>query len=255
MYYVEPPAPPQQPAVVEPPLPGAPPGVVWEPPPPPEPRHVAPKTSLWVGARLGWFIPLGYIFERVTEQQQGSFLIFTYDRVSWRDYADPGPMFEIDVGARLGRNYNVFALWERGELGASRADPDVFGVGSSQERGDTDYWASGLRASSDADDIGLLTEVALGYRRARTPWKDGTELRLSSSFLEARLGVGADIRLDERLTLSPMLTFGAGTFGDIEIVDPSGRHIDQFGRLDEYQSHGWLTLQLGAHFDVFGKKK
>ena len=61
--------------------------------------------------------------------------------------------------------------------------------------GDTDYWAISLRATSDADSIGVLTELALGYRQARAKWEDGSELQMTGGVLEGRIGVGADVRL------------------------------------------------------------
>ena len=236
--------------VVEPPLPGRPPEVIWEPPPPPRPRHVAPRVSLWLGARGGWFIPFGYLFARAVQVAPG---VYRYDRVEWHDYAGSGPLVELDVGVRLSRNYNLFALWEHADLSAGEASPDLFD-GSRQRRGTTDFWGIGVRASSDPDDIGFLSELALGYRQARSNWSDGAELELQSGFLEARLGLGADIRVNEFFSLSPLLTFGVGTFSDIDFVDSQGRRFARVGRGDEYDGHGWITLQLGAHFDAFGRK-
>lgn len=180
--------------------------------------------------------------------------VYDYYRVSWRDYAGPGPLLELDVGARISRHYNVFALWERGELTVGQASPEVFGNFGEQRRGSTDFWGLGVRASSNANEVGFLSEIALGYRRAHTPWEDGTELRLSSGLLEARLGIGADIRINELVSISPLLTFGVGTFSDIELVDSRGREFDQVARLDDFDGHGWFTLQIGAHFDLLRKK-
>jgi hypothetical protein len=218
---------------------------------PPEPRHVAPKTALWVGARVGWFIPFGYIFAQAVPVAPN---VYRYERVPWRDYSTSGPMLELDIGARVARNYNVFALWERAELGAGDDGRDRFDSGVPRKRGDSDFWGLGMRATSDADDLGFLSEIALGYRRARARWDDGAELQLASGFIEARLGLGADIRIHRAFSLSPLLTFGVGTFSEVDFVDSEGRRIDAIGRRDEYDGHGWVTLQLGAHFDVFGQK-
>lgn len=249
-YYVEP-AEQVQGAPAEPPVPGPRMQMVWEPPPPPEPRHVAPRASLWLGARVGWFVPFGNIFARGT--LDGPYL--ERRGVNFRDYASSGPMFELDAGARLGRNYNLFALWERAELRRGDGDsPESFGNHGAQRGGETDFWGVGLRASSDPDAVGFLSEIALGYRRARVKWEDQTELQMTEGLLEARIGVGADIRINEVFSLSPLLTFGVGMFGNVELVDAQGNAYDQIGALDDQDSHGWLTLQLGGHFDVSRRK-
>jgi hypothetical protein len=147
-------------------------------------------------------------------------------------------MFEVDVGLRRGRTYNVFALWERAELGAGNAESNLYG---GQVGGDTDFWGVGLRASSDANEIGFLTEIALGYRRARAVWDDGTELQLTDAPFEARLGFGADIRFGKAFSLSPMLTLGVGSFGKVERVSADGIRQSEATYWDQAASHGWVT--------------
>ena len=262
-YYVEPPPagqqpgpppqaapPPGQPApgYYEPPPPGYgyAPALVYEPPPPPKPRHVAPKYSFWLGARGGWFIPFGNLWAQGTRRTDG---FVDFDGVSWSEYASSGPMFELDIGARLGRNYNLFLLWEHAELGNGSAAPDANG---GQDGGDTDYYAVGLRVSSDPNRVGFLTEIALGARRFRAVWADGTELQLTEAPFEARLSLGADIRLNPAFSLSPLVTIGVGAFGSAEVVAPNGARTDATGPDDERAGHGWLTLQLGGHFDIAG---
>ncbi len=248
-YYVEPPAggepaapppgaaaPPPQ-GVYEPPPPGQ---YVYEPPPPPKPHHRAPKTALWLGARFGWFLPFGGLW---AQRQTNDAL----DMVKWSQFASSGPMFELDVGARLGRYYNVYLLWERASLGGG--SEDVPTIGQSQS-GETDYYAIGLRFSSDPDKVGFLTDLSLGYRRFRAQWDDGTELQLTEAPLEMRIGLGADIRLTKAFSLSPLLTLGAGSFGSAEWVAPDGTRTDATTPGDERAGHGWLTLQLGGHFDI-----
>ncbi|HEV8245723.1 MAG TPA: hypothetical protein VGP93_08140 [Polyangiaceae bacterium] len=227
----------------EPPPPGY--GPVYEPPPPPIPRHIAPKSAFWLGARLGWFLPFGSVLARGTAQ--GGYII--YDSIPWSDYASSGPMFEVDAGLRIARNYNLFGMWERAQLGAGDALNDVSG---GQTGGDTDMFGIGLRARSDADKVGFLTEIALGYRRARATWQDGTELQFTDGILEGRIGLGADIRLGPAFSLSPLLTLGVGSFGDIEWKAPNGSKVDAFGPNDQADGHAWLTLQIGGHFDIGG---
>jgi hypothetical protein len=212
------------------------------------PRHVAPKTAFWLGARLGWFLPFGNVYAR--NVQIAPYTV--YEGIPWSDFASSGPMFEVDAGMRLSRNYNLFALWERAQLGSGDADVR-FSDGTSpgdQDGGDTDFYGVGLRASSDANRVGFLTELALGYRRARTHFEDGSELQFTDGILEGRLGLGADIRVSPFFSLSPMATIGVGSFGDIEFKRSNGQKFDVTGPNDQGDGHAWFTLQLGGHFDL-----
>jgi hypothetical protein len=49
-----------------------------------------------------------------------------------------------------------------------------------------------------------------------------------------------------------MLTLGAGSFGDAEWSFADGSTASATDPDDAQAGHGWLTLQLGAHFDLAG---
>jgi len=226
------------PRIYEPPTPDSVPAVA-----PPKPRHTAPERSLWVGVRSGWFVPFGDLWGSCTARDlYGDCL--DVSAVHWRGYAHNGGLAELDVGARLSRNYNLFGLWERGWLsqGSMRA---------SSGGGTTDYFAIGLRATTDADKLGLLTEFAIGWRTASAELDDGRRLELGQGLFEGRFGVGADIRVSPTLSLSPMLTLGVGEFRSAEIVDKDGTRHKAIPAGNDPLSHGWLTLQLGGHFDLW----
>jgi hypothetical protein len=246
-YYVEP-APKGR--IIEPPAPGAGyPTRIWEPPPPPEPRHIAPKTAFWLGARLGWFVPFGSVYARGLETRP----LLIQEGVPMRDYLGTGPVFELDIGGRFSRNYMVFALWERADLSAGDGDGGRFGDFGAPDGGDTDFWAVGLRASSNADSVGFASELALGYRRARAEWEDGTTLEMTDGIFEARVGLGADIRINRKFSLSPMVTFGVGMFGDVDLVAPDGTAVNLIRSVDDADGHGWFTFHMGGHFDLAGR--
>ena len=216
---------------------------MFEPPAPPEPRHLAPRTALWVGARVGWFIPFGDVWARRTSN-------VSVAGVPWSDYASSGPMFELNAGARLSRNYNLFAIWERARLGSGDGD-SLSALSGKADHGDTDFWGVGVRASSDPDHIGFVTELAIGYRRARSVYDGGAEIQFTDAPFETRLGIGADIRLSEFFTLSPLATIGLGSFGKIETVS-NGEIRDATTSVDQSGAHAWATFTLGGHFDLFG---
>jgi hypothetical protein len=218
-----------------------------EPPPPPVTRHVAPRTALWAGLRAGWFLPFGSLYARALAPDANGIVLL--EPVPWRDYASSGVVLEADVGARIARNYMVFALWERAELGGGRSR--AYGP---QAGADTDFFAVALRATSNPDRVGLVTEIAIGYRQARTRFEDGGKLELTRASFDGRLGVGADIRFNPWFTLTPLATIGVGTFGRIRRVLPSGAAYDVPGPRDESDSHGWFSLGVGGHVDLFGVK-
>lgn len=236
-YFVEGP----QAGVLEPPIPGA--GPIVEPPPPPLTRHLAPRTALWVGLRAGWFLPFGSLYARARRPDADGVVLL--DPVPWRDYASSGLVLEADVGARVARNYMVFLLWERAQLGGGGGGP--YGP---QSGADSDFFAGALRATSNPDRIGLLTEIAIGYRQARTRFEDGGKLELTHASFEGRLGIGADIRFNEWLTLSPVAAVGVGSFGRIRRVLPNGAAYDVPSGRDASDSHGWFTLSVGGHVDL-----
>ncbi|MGC4089530.1 MAG: hypothetical protein QM756_16890 [Polyangiaceae bacterium] len=242
------PPPPQSlpPSPLEPP----PPLLVGEPPPPPVPRHVSPRTALWLGARIGWFVPFGSLYARGYPLGNG---YVERQGVDIRDYMGSAPLFELDLGLRLSRNYNLFGFWERAALSPGNKSTDNFVGTSEQETGSTDFWGAGVRASSDTDRIGFLTELAIGYRRARMVWADGGAIEATHAFPEARFSVGADIRLTPTFSLSPMASFGIGGFGEVGYVNPQGERTNLIGANGSSDNHGWFELHVGGHFDLLGR--
>jgi hypothetical protein len=193
---------------------------------------------------VGWFIPFGDVWARSTGRG--------YVGVPWSDYASSGPMFELNAGARLSRNYSVFALWERASLGSGNGNSETAALGGKPDRGDTDFWGVGVRASSDPDRIGFVTELAIGYRRARSKFDNG-EVQFTDAPFETRLGIGAEFRLSNVVSLSPMATLGLGSFGTIETVS-NGQIRDATAPYDQSGAHAWATFTLGGHFDAFGSQ-
>jgi hypothetical protein len=228
--------------VFEPP----PPGGSFEPPPPPETRHQAPNNSLWLGARVGWLFPFGNLWA-VAEPVAGSGGGYVLRGVPWRDYASSGPMFELNAGVRLSRAYTVFALWERAQLGSGKRND---GVDGEQDGAESDFWALGLRASSNPDRLGFLTEVAVGYRRARTFFKNDVQYQFTDAPFEARLGLGGEWRLSPLSTVSSLISVGVGGFGSVERVGPNGNALPLTRNIDEGDGHAWVTFTIGGHFDL-----
>lgn len=217
----------------------APPPYAYEPPPPPPPAHRAPRTALWVGARAGVIQPFGKLYYDNTSSYTGP---------SWSDAAGLGGSIELDVGARLGRSYMVYGLWEYAQLGGE----DTFrGPGTGSPRASTSLWGIGLRWSWFPDETGLALDLGLGYRTFDLTWSDDTSLHMASPF-ELRLGIGADIRLSRTFTLSPMFQLTNGAFND-GTYSPAGAPSYSVGGYTA--THGTVGLTIGGHFDLLGSQR
>lgn len=207
--------------------------------------------SLWASARLGWFFPFGNAWAdgQVVSTPTGSYAALEGE--PWTKYASSGPMFELDVGVRIARSYTVFALWERAQTRSGSNDSSYDGE---QNGGDSDFWALGLRANSDPNRIGFVTEVAVGYRQARTKFENGTEYQFTEAPFEARLGLGAEYRTSRLMAFSALATIGVGAFGNIDRVSESGRVSPVTDGNDAADGHAWATINIGAHFDLLPTK-
>jgi hypothetical protein len=219
-----------------------PPPFFLEPPlPPPLPLKSPPRNAFWVGVRASFFVPFGNLWLDGYPSQP-----YYYRSRRFADYASPGAAGEVDVGARLGRHYNVFALYEHAVLGTGSLDNHHYG---GQELGASNLYGLGFRFSTDPTDLGFLMEIDLGYRDFRAYFGDGTQLTATDGWLDARLGLGIDIRVSRSFSLSPMIVFGGGSFGTIRWSGPSasGSALTAY---DQSGGYGTFNVQLGAHADV-----
>jgi hypothetical protein len=218
--------------------------VIYEPPLPPEPHNLVPETAFWAGARLSWFVPMGSLWIDAFDGRAGLY----YRRRLFEDYASSGPAFEFDVGARLARRYTVFALMEHALVGSGSLDDNAYG---GQSRGRTSLYGAGVRFSTNPTSLGFLLELGLGYREFRASWSDGTELTLTGGWVDARIGVGADVRVSKYFSLSPMLVFGGGAFGQARWSGPGRPNGDALDGYDAAGQYSTFSAQLGGHFDMY----
>lgn len=220
--------------------------------PPAEHRHHgSPDYSLWLGAGLGWIVPFGDLWGTcVGVDAYGR--CTAINSLPTNDVFGMGPAFNLDFGIRLARNYILYGTWERSWLAAKGRQLDS---GAEQGRGESDFLAVGLRAVTNPDATGFVIDVAVGTRRMRARWDDGTELQFTDAPFESRLGFGVDVRLDENWTFSPLLALGVGSFGKAEWLKPDGTLEQALVQgVDTPQSHAWLGLQAALHADLLGTK-
>lgn len=222
-----------------------------EEPPPERRHHMAPDYSLWLGAGLSWTIPFGDLWGTcVGVDAYGRCTAISSLPTS--DVFGMGPAFNLDLGIRLAGNYILYGTWERSWLAAQGRQ---LASGAEQGRGETDFLALGLRAVTNPDTTGFVIDIAIGTRRMRARWDDGTELQLTDAPFESRLGFGVDVRLDENWTFSPLVALGVGSFGKVEWRKPDGTLEQALVQgVDSPQSHAWLGLQAAIHADLLGTK-
>lgn len=208
------------------------------------------QPTAWLGARAGVLLPTGNAWPRVQP--------FNYTAAGWGDYASAGPMLEVDAGVRIYRDLYILALWERAEFGAGSAKTDLQDsrIGN-QTRGDSDFWAVGMRLAKRprVGSASLAVELSYGYRRATSRWEDGTELKFAG-WVEGRFCIGALFQLSQSFALSPMLTVGAGVFNSVHRVSPDGTSVPVPDPSDYTSSvpgqlyvHGNVGVEVGGHFD------
>ncbi len=210
-----------------------------------EPAEIhAPRTSLWVGARLG---VLAYM---------GSLYAIDADNVETvGNYVQPGLALELDAGVRLGRRFIPYVAYEAGLAGAGHR------FAQTQTSAGTSFAGIGLRLlSGDVDHTSFLSDVSLGFRRFQVSNASGTWSATGFEFL--RFSVGAEIRLSTLFTLSPALTVSGGsvsdTSGNIAFAPNQGDGLagppfhDGHSIAGAQTSYYSFVLGCGAHFDLLG---
>jgi hypothetical protein len=235
-------------------LPPPPPTVVYVEPPPgsdglsiERERSRAPRNSLWVGARLGVLAYAGGLYvndpNTGTEETTGNFI-------------QPGPAIELDVGARLARHYIPYFMFELG-LGAAGRRFD-----GTDTHVSTTFYGIGLRyVAGDIDTVAFVSELSFGLRSFRA--SNDTESWSLTGFEPFRLGLGAEIRLTRRFTISPLVTIADGVLTDTSGNIAFGPHQGDGltgppfvgnGNVPDLATANYYAIVFGcgAHFDLIG---
>ncbi len=229
--------------------PAAPPPYGYQQPPPgyesmSEARGPrAPRYSLWVGGRLGLLVYGGGIYG--DNNVQGTV-------ESMHSFVTDGLGLEADVGARISRRYIPYLALELGLVGPG----SHFQNGASSAG--TSFIGVGFRfLAGDVDAVSFASDLSFGFRRLEVT--NGGQTWATTAFEFLRIGLGADIRLTDYFTLSPMVTLSGGTFtettGSVSFADGGGTpdYVNHGQIPGGYQtSYYSLVLGCGAHFDLFG---
>jgi hypothetical protein len=266
-----PPLPPLPPQSEPPPPPPAPPSappppgsVVYEPVPPPPPgtQYVyvlpappirpidyvhAPNYSLWLGGRLGI---LGYGGGMFTDPRTGG-------TETTGNFVTNGLAVEIDVGARIARHFIPYVGAELGLVGAGHR------FDGTDAKAGTSFIGIGVRLlAGDVDNVSFISDLSIGWRTMQVS-SDGSTWSGSGAEI-LRLGLGADIRLSNRVTLSPLLTISGGSLSDssgsVSYASNQGDGLpgtpfagNQSIPQSDRTSYESIVIGCGAHVDLFGR--
>jgi hypothetical protein len=250
----EPPSPPPPAAPAPEPAQAAPspPPLVAEPPPavlyvePPKPTF-APRYSLWVGGRLGLLAYGGGIYNDLSGNVETT-----------GNFVRSGLGLELNVGARIDKRYIPYVALELGAVPPGhRFDSD------SSARAHTTFLGIGFRdVLGDVDVVGFAWELSFGFRSFNVSNASGSWS--ASGFELFRLGLGAEIRINRRFAVSPMVTLSGATLtdtsGHISFAPnqgdgQSGPPLQGSGTIPSQAQAMYYAIVLGCggHVDLLGQ--
>jgi hypothetical protein len=206
----------------------------------------APRYSLWIGGRLGL---LGY--------WGGLYVDPSGYAETTGNFVTNGLAVEADIGARVAKRYIPYIAVELGVVGPGHRFQQTSTTAG------TSFVGIGLRLlAGDVNNVSFASDLSFGFRKLQVSNDTGTWSTTAFEFL--RLGLGADVRLTNSFTLSPMLTISGGTFTDTSGSIAFGPNQgDGLSGTPSYVNSGQIAsgnqtnyatfvLGCGAHFDLFG---
>jgi hypothetical protein len=185
------------------------------------------------------------------------------------NFVRPGLGLEVDVGARLARRYIPYFALELGLMGAGHR----FDNSPSVTTAHTTFAGLGFRfLAGDVNSVSFASDLSFGLRTFTVQNATGS---WSAQGIEIfRLGLGAEVRVSNQFTLSPMVTLSGGTLtdvsGHISFAPAQGDMQTQPGTVNPVMmfvpfdhstsipsnaqtSYYAIVLGCGGHVDLFGK--
>jgi hypothetical protein len=242
-------------ATATPTPPATPPPPAIPPPPPPivyvpveRPPH-APRYSFWTGGRVGLLGYGGGLY--INDPYKGT-------TETTGNFVRPGLALELDAGARIYKRYIPYVGLELGLVGAGHRFE-----GGPTTHANTAFFGLGFRyLAGDVDTVAFAADVSFGLRRFQVSNDSGTWSATGVEYV--RLGLGAEVRVNDRFTASPMLTISGGSLTDTSgsISFAPGQGDGQTGPLytgdsgiPGFARTSYLAIVLGCggHLDLFGQ--
>jgi hypothetical protein len=210
----------------------------------------APRFSLWVGGRAGLLAYSGGLY--INNQNTGG--IETIG-----NFVKPGLGVELDVGARLAKRYIPYLGLEWGLVGPGHR----FDGSTTTTTAHTSFLGFGFRyLAGDVDTIAFASDLSFGVRTFSVTSGGST---WSVSGLEIfRLGLGAEVRVNNRFAVSPMVTLSGGTMtdtsGNVSFAPHQGDGQTGPPFTGNGNIPGWaqttyyaVFIGCGGHVDFFGQ--
>lgn len=201
------------------------------------PTKHAPEWALWTGLRLGFITFANSFYGGSRPDTTGN-------------WVHGGGTGEVDVGARLAKRHVPYLFYEQG-IGPPGRRLD--GTGAIVT---TRFFGLGLRyVALDPDTVGFLVDVSIGWRTLAV-YQGGQSAEMSG--LETfRLGLGMEIRLSTRMTISPLAYLSGGvmstTSGSVTFNDGATPPFSNGQGITVQRGYLVFGLGVGAHFDLIGK--
>jgi hypothetical protein len=211
-------------------------------------RRRAPRNALWLGGRLGFLAYGGGLY--VNDTNTGAV-------ETTGNFIRPGAAAELDIGARLAGHYIPYFGVELGLAGHGRR------FDSTDVRTGTTFAGVGFRyVAGDINTVAFVSDLSFGIRWFNASGSSGSWTAWGIELF--RIGLGAEIRITNYFTVSPLLTVAGGslsdTSGNVSFApnQPDGETGPPFtgnGSIPSYAQTSYYTVVLGcgAHFDLFGR--
>jgi hypothetical protein len=173
------------------------------------------------------------------------------------NFVRPGLGIELDAGARLARRYIPYVALELGAVPPGRR----FDPANTSAR--TSFLGFGFRLlSGDVDSVAFASDISFG-RRTFSISSDGSTWS-ASGWEYFRLGLGVEVRVNDRFTVSPLVSFSEGsltdTSGSVKFApnQPDGMVGPPYsgtGGIPGFGQSNYFTVMVGcgAHVDLFGR--
>ena len=214
-----------------------------------EPKH-APRFALYTGLNIGAIGYGGDFFYNQTGAHETT-----------GNLVGSGLSFELDVGARLGKRYIPYAVWEHAFLAPGHRFENT------DTKASSDFVGLGFRLiAGNVDSVGFLSDLGIGFRTVTLA--NGSQTFKMTALEIARLGLGAEIRFSKLFTLSPMARISVGQMADSSgnIDYGPGQGDAQTGTSFKSNQAGVsgqigdnpvnyvnIGIGCGGYFDFFGK--